>query len=83
MTRHYNVRCYTWARQVQQSLLSYLKPKKNNKKHLLRFNKLFKEINMFNEFKEFLSNMKGLERFNWYVLKPIAIILVLVALIIL
>ena len=38
---------------------------------------------MFNDFKEFLSNMKGLERFNWYVLKPIAIILVLVAFIIL
>ena len=36
---------------------------------------------MFNEFKEFLSNMKGLERFNWYVLKPIALILVIIALI--
>jgi hypothetical protein len=36
---------------------------------------------MFNEFKSFLSNMKGLERFNWYVLKPIALILVIIALI--
>jgi len=36
---------------------------------------------MFNEFREFLSNMKGLERFNWYVLKPIALILVIIALI--
>jgi len=30
---------------------------------------------MFNDFKEFLSNMKGLERFNWYVLKPLALVL--------
>ena len=36
---------------------------------------------MFNEFREFLSNMKGLERFNWYVLKPIALILLIIALI--
>ena len=36
---------------------------------------------MFNEFREFLSNMKVLERFNWYVLKPIALILVIIALI--
>ena len=36
---------------------------------------------MFNEFRGFLSNMKGLERFNWYVLKPIALILLIIALI--
>ena len=36
---------------------------------------------MFNEFREFLSNMKGLERFNWYVLKPIALVLVIITLI--
>ena len=33
--------------------------------------------------KGFLSNMKGLEKFNWYVLKPIALALVIIALIIL
>jgi hypothetical protein len=35
------------------------------------------------DFKKFLSNMKGLEKFNWYVLKPIALVLVIIALIIL
>ena len=33
----------------------------------------------FNEFKKFLSDMRGLERFNWYVLKPLALVLVLIA----
>jgi len=33
--------------------------------------------------KDFLQNMEGLERFNWYVLKPIAIILTIIAIIIL
>ena len=33
----------------------------------------------FNEFKEFLSNMRGVERFNWYVLKPLALVLVIIA----
>jgi len=32
---------------------------------------------------DFLQNMEGLERFNWYVLKPIAIILTIIAIIIL
>ena len=36
---------------------------------------------MFNDFKEFLSNMKGLERFNWYVLKPLALVLVIIIII--
>ncbi len=36
----------------------------------------------YNEFKSFLGNMKGLEKFNWYVLKPIAILLAIVAFII-
>jgi len=35
------------------------------------------------DLKEFFSNMKGLERFSWYVLKPIALVLVIIALIIL
>jgi hypothetical protein len=35
------------------------------------------------DFKKFLSNMKGLEKFNWYVLKPIALVLVIIAFIIL
>ena len=30
---------------------------------------------MKNEIKEFFQNMEGLEKFNWYVLKPIALIL--------
>jgi hypothetical protein len=30
---------------------------------------------MKNELKEFFSEMEGLEKFNWYVLKPIALIL--------
>ena len=30
---------------------------------------------MRNELKEFLQNMEGLEKFNWYVLKPIALVL--------
>jgi len=33
------------------------------------------------DLKGFLSNMKGLERFNWYVLKPIALVLVIITLI--
>ena len=37
----------------------------------------------YNEFKSFLGNMKGLEKFNWYVLKPIALVLVVIAFIIL
>ena len=37
----------------------------------------------YNEFKSFLGNMEGLEKFNWYVLKPIAIVLVVIAFIIL
>ena len=36
----------------------------------------------YKEFKAFLADMEGLERFNWYVLKPIAIALVIIALII-
>tara|TARA_Y100001970_G_scaffold291030_1_gene426783 strand:- start:2824 stop:2937 length:114 start_codon:yes stop_codon:yes gene_type:complete len=35
------------------------------------------------DLKEFFSNMEGLEKFNWYVLKPIALALVIIALIIL
>ena len=35
------------------------------------------------DLKEFFSNMKGLEKFNWYVLKPTALVLVIIALIIL
>ena len=30
---------------------------------------------MRNELKEFFQRMEGLEKFNWYVLKPIALIL--------
>ena len=33
--------------------------------------------------KDFLQNMEGLERFNWYVLKPIALILAIISIIIL
>ena len=33
--------------------------------------------------KDFLQNMEGLERFSWYVLKPIALILTITAIIIL
>lgn len=38
---------------------------------------------MFNELKEFFSNMKGLEKFSWYVLKPLLLVCVIIALIIL
>jgi hypothetical protein len=33
----------------------------------------------YSEFKSFLGDMEGLEKFNWYVLKPIAIIMAVVA----
>ena len=36
-----------------------------------------------NEVKKFFSEMRGMERFNWYVLKPVALVLVIVAFIIL
>lgn len=36
-------------------------------------------MKLFNDFKTFLSDMKGLERFNWYVLKPLALVLVIIA----
>ena len=35
------------------------------------------------EFKNFLQNMEGLERFSWYILKPIAIVLTIITITIL
>ena len=32
-------------------------------------------MNSFNQFVKELKSMEGLERFNWYVLKPIALII--------
>ena len=37
---------------------------------------------MKNEIKAFFQNMEGIEKFNWYVLKPIALILCIVMMII-
>ena len=38
-------------------------------------------MNSFNQFIKELTSMEGLERFNWYVLKPILLVLCLLIII--
>ncbi len=40
-------------------------------------------MKLINEMKNFLSNMEWLEKFSWYVLKPVALVLVIITIIIL